>query len=168
MEAVPKVLSSAEDAVIIILRGHGNERDAEKIRRKMETIDHGGRVIFIDRRITLEEMAIYLNLSDVFVSIPSSDQFGSAVIEGMACGVFPVVSDIEVFYQYFRDGENALFAQLDPGDVADKIILSLKNDDLRRKAAVINRKIVEENEDAEKCALRMEELYRSLVEKRPP
>jgi len=98
------------------------------------------------------------------VSIPKTDQFASSIMEGMACGAIPIVSNIEAYKQYLVDGKNAFFVNPDSQkDIAEKIIYCIEHPEIRDNIYRINKKIVEENEDWDKNAIAMEELYKKLL-----
>jgi len=109
-------------------------------------------------------MAIYLNMADVFISIPKNDQFGSSVMEGMACGAIPIVSSIKVYYQYLKDEVNALFVDPNnPREIAEKIVYCIEHPEIKESFYAINIKIIAEKEDWNKNAKKMEKLYEKLL-----
>ena len=166
IDAIPYVLKSYSDAIFTFIRGSGSSEFENKMRLKAEKLGVANNTRFISRIITPKEMAVYLNMADVFLSIPKTDQFGSSVIEGMACGPIPIVSDIKVYYQYLKDGVNAFFVNPeDPREIAEKIIYSIEHPEIKNSFYMINRKIVEEKENWNKNAKKMEELYKYLSDR---
>jgi len=165
IDAIPYVVKSHPDTVFVFIRGHGSPEFEDKMKTKAEKLGVITHTRFISRLISPEEMAIYLNMADAFISIPKTDQFGSSIIEGMACGAVPIVSDIEVYYQYLKDGINALL--VDPEntrEIAEKIIYCIEHLEIKENFYTINRKIVEEKENWHKNAKKMEALYKKLLE----
>ena len=136
------------------------------MRLKAEKLEVVNNARFISKLITPREMAVYLNAADAFLSTPKYDQFGSSVMEGMACGSIPIVSDIKVYYQYLRDGANALFVNPEnPRETAERITYCIEHPEIKDEFYTINRKIIEEKEDWNKNAKKMEELYKHLSDK---
>lgn len=168
VESIPYVIKNYPDVVFIFIRGYGTEEFEEEIIRLAKNLGVNKNLKIIPKLVSPHEMAVYLNLSDIMISIPSTDQFASSIMEGMACGTIPIVSNIEVYKQYLEDGKNAFFVSLnDPQDLAKKIIYAIDHlPKLKDKFYKINRKIIEEYENWEKNAIKMEELYEELAGKR--
>lgn len=166
IDAIPYVLKSHPDAIFIFIRGSGSFDYESKMKLKAEKLGIANSTRFIPSFITPKEMAIYLNMADIFLSIPKTDQFGSSVIEGMACGCIPIVSDIEVYYQYLKDAVNAFFVnQKNPREIAEKVIYCIEHPGIKDDFFAVNRKIIEEKEDWDKNAKKMEELYKQLLDR---
>lgn len=168
IEAIPYVIKEYPETFFIFLKGSGNGNYEKKIKTLISKMGIEKNISIIPRFISSKEMAVYLNLADIFISIPYTDQFGSSVMEGMACGTIPIVSDIEVYKQYLEDGKNAFFVNPDdPEDISEKIILASKNfKKIQEKFFKINRKIIEENENWDRNIKEMEKLYKNLLNNR--
>lgn len=164
IEAVPYTLESRSDAIFIFIRGYGSSEFEDKMKTKAKKIGVADNTRFISKLLTPEEMAVYLNMADVLISIPKTDQFGSSIMEGMACGVIPIVSNIGVYKQYLIDGDNAFSVNPEnPKEIAEKIIYYIEHPEIKEKFYTVNRKIIEEKEDWNKNAKKMEELYEKLL-----
>jgi glycosyltransferase involved in cell wall biosynthesis len=73
-----------------------------------------------------EKLPLFYGLADAVVSVPSSDGTPMSVLEAMACGVVPVVSDLPSLREWITDGYNGYFAPLkDDRQLADKLALVL-------------------------------------------
>ena len=102
--------------------------------------------------------------ADVFVSVPSSDATSVALLQAMAAGCFPIVSDLPSQREWIEDGVNGFLAPLHRPDVlADLITRALDDAGLRRRAAERNRAIVEERGLNEVQMAKMERLYLRLA-----
>lgn len=166
IRAIPQIIQKNPKVVFILLRGLGEDSQYEnQLEKEVKELDIQKNIRFILKKINPREMATYLNLSKIFVSIPNTDQFGSSVLEGMACGAIPVVSNIEVYKQYLINNENAYFVESnDPKDIAEKINRILANMiEIREFCFRINRKIVLENENASILNEKMLQLYRAVL-----
>jgi len=164
IDAIPYVLKSHSDTTFIFIRGHGSAEFENRMKLKAEKLEVADKTCFISKLITPGEMAVYLNMADVFLSIPKTDQFGSSVMEGMACGSIPIVTDIKVYYQYLRDGVNAFFVNPEnPREIAEKIIYCIEHPEIKDGFYAINRKIIEKKEDWNKNAKKMGKLYKNLL-----
>lgn len=164
MDAIPYTTKKYPNAVFVFIRGYGSSELEDEMKLKAEKMDVINNVHFISKVVTPKEMAIYLNMADVFISIPKTDQFGSSIMEGMACGVIPIVSNIKVYNQYLTDGINAFFVDPEnPKEIAERIIYCIEHPELKEKFFTINKRIIEEKEDWNKNAKKMEELYENFT-----
>jgi glycosyltransferase involved in cell wall biosynthesis len=125
----------------------------EQLQRRAATC--GGRVEFVgflDRPRFRDALAD----AEVFVSFPSSDATSVALLQAMAAGSFPIVSDLPSQRELIDDGVNGFRV---PPDRAR----ALDDDGLRRRAAEANRGIVEERGLNEVQMAKMERLYLRLA-----
>jgi L-malate glycosyltransferase len=168
LEAVAYTTVKYPKLTLILLKGGASDTRYEgKMNELAERLGISANVRLIHKYLDAEEMAALYNISDAFISIPRSDQFGSSVQEGMACGSIPIVGNLEVYRQYLVDGHNALFVDPDnPKDIAQKIIHCIEHPELKKKFYPINRKIIEEKEDWSKNAAKLAELYQYFAEGR--
>jgi len=61
----------------------------------------------------------------------------------MACGCFPIAGDINSIREWITPGVNGFLIEPgNPQDLADAIITATQNDVLRRKAAILNDKLI--------------------------
>jgi glycosyltransferase involved in cell wall biosynthesis len=165
VEAASHVIKDHPEAVFIFLRGYGSPEFEGALKSKAETWGVSQNIRFISQVLTPEQMAIYLNASDIFISIPLADQFASSIMEGMACGIIPIVSDIDVYTQYLTHGENAFFVDPSaPEQIAETISYCIEHLHLKEAMYTINKKIIHEEEDWSKNAQKMEALYTTLQE----
>ncbi len=89
------------------------------------------------------ELAALLREADVYVSTSRSDSTSVSLLEAMACGAFPVVTDIPGNRVWIEHGSNGLL--FPPGEsraLADCIRGSAENPRLRAEAASRNRQII--------------------------
>ncbi len=160
LDVIPYVIESHPGTIFIFLRGNGSAIFEKELEEKVSELGIKNNVRFIPHFLSPQEMAIYYNMSNIFVSIPYTDQFASTIMEGMVCGSIPIVSNIEVYRQYLEDGKNAFFVDPDdPKDIAKKIIYCIEHPEIKDKVYIINKKIIEENENWNKNAKKIEGLY---------
>jgi glycosyltransferase involved in cell wall biosynthesis len=99
--------------------------------------------------------------SSVMVSIPSSDGTPVSMLEAMAAGSLPVVSDLPVYHDWIVDGENGLIVSLNVDDLAAALRRSIEDKALRERAARQNRDLIKERAIWEEQFERMLECYRA-------
>ena len=122
------VLQEFPAAILILLRGYGTDDYTRKILDEVDRLRISGNVRVITQLLDFREMAVLLNASDVLLSIPNSDSFPISVLEGMACGTIPILSDIEANRELIKLGCNAVvLPSLDEKTLASKIIYCLSH-----------------------------------------
>jgi glycosyltransferase involved in cell wall biosynthesis len=100
----------------------------------------------------------------LFVTPALSDGNNVSLNEAMACGSFPIASDIAANAQWIDHHVNGLlYPPGDSGRLADAIALAASEPGLRQRAAVTNRRIVESRADWRFCVERMEETYQRAM-----
>jgi L-malate glycosyltransferase len=108
-----------------------------------------------------------LAVGDLYVSCSTSDSTSVSLLEAMACGLFPIVSDIPGNREWIINGENGfLFPLGDAATLADKISGAAVNIDLRKKALRYNIKLVIEKAIWEENMHTVEREFVALVENR--
>jgi glycosyltransferase involved in cell wall biosynthesis len=84
-----------------------------------------------------------LAAAHVYVSASRSDSTSVSLLEAMAAGCLPVVSDIPANREWLADGDSALFFPVgDDAALAACLRRALSDPELRRRAAVRNRAVV--------------------------
>lgn len=124
------------------------------------------RIIFIGK-VKYSIMPKLYNLSDVLVSIPTTDGTPVSVLEAMACGCSIVASDIPSLKEWIINGWNGYLVKVeDPEEISQKIkkCLLIKSDE-RKKIINRNLNIIRERADYFSNMKEMERLYYRLVEK---
>jgi glycosyltransferase involved in cell wall biosynthesis len=105
--------------------------------------------------------------AEVFVSVPSSDATSVALLQAMAAGCLPIVTDLPSQRELIDDGVNGFRVPPHRPDLlAERISQVLDDPGLRERAAEINRAIVEERGLNEVQMAKMESRYTQLA--RPP
>lgn len=113
------------------------------------------------------QMPYHLKQADIYVSASTSDGDHVSLMEAMACGLFPVVSDIPANREWIEDGRNGFLVPLgDPAIFAEKIIEAVEKKGLRQKAIKHNSQLVKSRAEYG-CDLRLlEEHYQRLSGKK--
>lgn len=154
-------LSSLYPDVEIVLAGDGPDRDA------LQELAHTLKVETVVRfvgRVLPESMPTLLQSATVYVSTSVTDGSSLSLLEAMACGAFPVVTDIPANREWITDGENGFLVRV--GDVealADRIAQGLTNDVLRTAAVCRNAELIRERGDYRINMVGIEHLYEQIV-----
>jgi len=118
------------------------------------------------RHIKILDYVNHLNLfyaaSDVFVLPSFNDNFGLVVAEAMACGKPVIVSNRGAPQEFVKDS-GLIFEYGSHYDLADKIIMLLENEDLRKNLGVKANKQIAENFTWEKAAKKYADIYQKIL-----
>jgi glycosyltransferase involved in cell wall biosynthesis len=104
--------------------------------------------------------------SHLMVSIPSSDGTPVSMLEAMAAGCLPVVSDLPVYRDWIKNGINGLITGSTPVQVADALRKGIHDAELRCRAAEQNRGLIAERAIWEDQFQAMIDFYQKAVESR--
>jgi glycosyltransferase involved in cell wall biosynthesis len=113
-----------------------------------------------------EQIAEVYRSAQIIVSPSTHDGTPNTLLEGMACGCFPIAGDIESIREWITEGENGLL--IDPGNpstLAEAIVSAIKNKDLRHRAAGLNQQIIHERAEYARNMARAEEFYQTVIGK---
>jgi glycosyltransferase involved in cell wall biosynthesis len=114
-----------------------------------------------------EEKAALLAQSDLFVLPSTSDTSSVALLEAMACGAAPVVSDVGGPSAIVRDGETGRLVPVRTEGALTKAMASLLDDGVeRRRLAAAARAWVVASASIESTARRFISLYELLLSER--
>jgi glycosyltransferase involved in cell wall biosynthesis len=107
------------------------------------------RELHIEHAVELLPAVSHPSMADVFrsaqvvVSPTLHDGTPNSLLEGMACGCFPVAGDLESIREWITPGQNGLLIDAtDPKSIAQGVLAGLQNENLRRSAAGYNLKIL--------------------------
>ena len=162
IKAVPKLKSLIPDSKFIIqIIGEGPERKKlEKLAVKSGVTD---KVRFLGS-VSNDEVPGHLAEADVFVRPSRSEGLGSAFLEAMAAGVPVIGTRVGGIPDFLKDWKTGLFCKTDdPEDLAQKIDMILKDDNLSGKLVENGRKLVEERYDWDRIAVLMKEVYEKTI-----
>jgi glycosyltransferase involved in cell wall biosynthesis len=159
---IPLVLKEVPEARFII-GGQGKQRDyLIKLAKDLGIYDS----VRFPGWIPGEDLPVYLASSSVYVSTSLSDGTSTSLLEAMACGLTPVVTDIPANRPWVVDGQNGfLFPVKNHEILAEKIVYLLKNTDFRNKFGQANRQIIQGKAEFHREMARIEQIYLDLVAK---
>ena len=115
-------------------------------------------------RVDHARLAKLLAQADIFVTPALSDGNNVSLNEAMACGCFPIGTDIPANRQWLEHGVNGLlYPPGDPDALADCILRSAADSAWRDRAALTNRAIIKQRADWHICVARMHEIYANAI-----
>ena len=157
--AIPLVLAKHPNAKFICALMAGEPQAEDWIRE----LGIGGAVELLSP-LPHTKMADVFRRAQIVVSPSVHDGTPNTLLEGMACGCFPVAGDLESIREWITPDENGLlFDSNNPQSIADAVITAIENKNLREKAAGLNREIISARAEYRSNMQRAEEFYGSLV-----
>ena len=111
------------------------------------------------------QMADLFRRCQVLVSPSTHDGTPNTLLEGMACGCYPVAGDLESIREWITPGVNGqLIDPSEPQALAQAIIEALENIHLREAAARHNLALIARQAAYDRCMQRAGEFYAQLVQ----
>jgi glycosyltransferase involved in cell wall biosynthesis len=111
-----------------------------------------------------ERMPEFYQCGHVLVSVPFSDGTPMSLLEGMACGCAPVVSDLPSVREWVREGWNGcLVAAKDASQIASAVLDLLTNPHRHREFAERNRALMIAKASQHASMTQMASLYASAI-----
>lgn len=162
IKAMPLILKSCSNAKFIV-KGEGPlESYLKKLTKKLGISD---KVHFVGL-VSHSEHAKYLGAADIYVSTSFVDTTSVSLLEAMACGLAPVVTDIEGNREWITNDKNGfLFQPRNHEDLAAKAIQLINDEQLRRKFGENCHEKAAQKASWTDCVARMEHIYNEILQK---
>ncbi len=158
IRAIPMVIKE-EPKVRFLIAGDGPER--KNLEKEAMDLNVNKSVQFLGR-VPHEEMCNLLADTDIYISTSLYDGTSVSLLEAMAAGVFPIVTNIYCNLDWITDNKNGfLFPIDDEGFLAKRIIDAIRNQALLKESRIKNINIIEENGLWSKNIKRVKEVYGS-------
>jgi len=156
IKAIPMVLEENPNAKFWVA---GEGREKENLQNKVDELGVSSSVRFLGR-IPHEKMPDLLGDTDIYVSTSTTDGTSVSLLEAMASGAFPVVTDISANREWITDGKNGFLVPMgNEAFLARKIVEALCRPELRATALERNRTLVEEKGALRDHARQLSNLY---------
>ncbi len=111
-----------------------------------------------------EQLADAFRRAQILVSPSTHDGTPNSLLEGMACGCFPIAGDLESIREWITPNVNGLL--IDPSnakELANAILRALNDDDLRAQAIEENQKIIASRAEYGHSMAQAEGFYKKLI-----
>ena len=161
-KAIPIVLEKRPDAKFIFALMAG-ESQAEQWIREWEV----GHAVELLPPLSHSKMAETFRRAQVVASPSIHDGTPNTLLEGIACGCFPIAGDLESIREWITPRENGLL--FDPSDsqsIAVAILTAIQNKNLREKAAGLNQNIIADRAEYLSNMERAEKFYSEVIKYR--
>lgn len=158
-KSIPLILAKHPNAKFICTGMAGEEEAIRRIRESgiRDSVELLG-------LLPQNELANLYRHSQILVSPSVHDGTPNTLLEGMACGCFPVAGDLESIREWITPNENGLlFDSSDSQSIASALIEAIENKTLREKSARLNRKIISTRAEYGKNMQRAEGFYNKII-----
>lgn len=160
VRAIPHILKACGNTKFII-KGSGPLKGYLRNLAKELRVSEYVRFVGL---VSHAEMAKYLAAADIYVSTCFVDTTSVSLLEAMACGLAPIVTDIAGNREWITNSENGLlFPPKSPNVLAEKAIQLIENEDLRKGFGKRSYKVVEKRASWKECVSKMERIYQLLL-----
>ena len=160
-KAMPVVLKKYPNAKFIFALMAGEPHVALWIRK----LDIGHAVELLPP-LSHNQMADAFRRAQVVASPSIHDGTPNSLLEGIACGCFPIAGDLESVREWITPNENGLlFDPTDEHSIADAICSALETKILRERAAELNKKMISTRAEYGQNMKRAEEFYEGIINK---
>jgi glycosyltransferase involved in cell wall biosynthesis len=140
VDAAP-LIREKRDAHFVVC---GDGPDRARLEEKVKRLSLEGSFVF-KGRLDPVGIARELRAADVYVSTSRSDSTSVSLLEAMACGTVPIVTDLPANREWIRDGENGRIVRGDDAaSLADAVIETLDNVSFRSAAREMNLLVINE------------------------
>jgi glycosyltransferase involved in cell wall biosynthesis len=154
-------LEDQDSSIRIHLAGNGEQ--STFLRRRATQLRLGNRISFLGS-IDHDQMPEILRSVSIYVSMSGSDGASLSLMEAMACGAFPVVSDIPANREWITDGINGYLVPLNsPDRLAEKLHDAWNHPGLREDAGKHNWSLIREKCDYRKNMAIIESAFLRLA-----
>jgi len=159
IRAIPIVLKEEPETKFLIA-GEGSEKVV--LEKEVKKLNINSSVKFLGR-VPHEEMPILLSQADIYVSTSLYDGTSVSLLEAMASGAFPIVTDIPANREWIVDGKNGFLVSKDEeAFLARKVIDAIRNRELLGKSQTRNRLVVEKKALWPECIKRIKNVYANI------
>jgi glycosyltransferase involved in cell wall biosynthesis len=157
IRAIPIVLKEEPETKFLIA-GDGAEKDS--LERKVKNLNVNSSITFLGR-VPHEEMPDLLSRADIYVSTSLYDGTSVSLLEAMASGAFPIVTDIPANREWITNAENGFLIPIENENIlAMRIVEAIHNKELLTKASEKNRMIIKDKAHWKENIIKMVNIYK--------
>lgn len=122
IRAVPLVLKAKPKAHFIIIGTGSQQTHLKELASSLGVTEH----IEFTGQVANSDIPTHMNQAKVYVSTSLADGTSVSLLEAIAAGLIPIVSDIDANRSWIKDGQNGYHFKIkDSADLAEKIINGL-------------------------------------------
>jgi glycosyltransferase involved in cell wall biosynthesis len=154
------IVKQSDQSARLLLVGEGPEE--ESLKRLVRKLNLESYLEFVGQ-IQNEEVPRYMAAADILVLSSLSEGFPVTVLEAMASGLPIVATRVRGLPETIEDGQNGFLVEpKNPGQIADRLLRLLGNDELRASISANNRDKAK-GYSWEKITARLEQVYQKCL-----
>ena len=158
-KAIPLVLERRSDAKFIFSSMEGKSQALQWMQELK--IEHA---VQLNPQLSHLQMAETFRSAQIVVSPAIHDGTPNSLLEGIACGCFPIAGDLESIREWITHGQNGLLVNPnDPQSIADGILLAIQREDLRLEAAGLNANMISARAEYGMNMKKIGEFYKTVI-----
>ena len=158
-KSIPLVLAQHSDARFICSSMQGEAQALQWM--KDLKIEHA---VQLNPPLSHVQMGEVFRGAQIVVSPSVHDGTPNSLLEGMACGCFPIAGDLESIREWITPGQNGLLVDPNnPRSIADAVLTTLENENLRHEAAGLNAKIISTRAEYQKNMEKAGKFYEAII-----
>jgi glycosyltransferase involved in cell wall biosynthesis len=158
-KAIPLVLAKQPDAKFLFALMDG-EPQATQWSRELEI----GHAVELLPPMPHFQMAEVFRRAQIVASPSIHDGTPNTLLEGIACGCFPVAGDLESIREWITPEKNGLlFDPTNSQSIADAVVAAIENKNLRQTAAGLNQTMIAARAEYEQNMRRAERFYEEVI-----
>ncbi len=120
--------------------------------------------VYFVGRIDNNDIPNYLQQANFYISMPTTEGVSASLFEAMACGCFPIVSDLPGNSYWIQQKVNGILVPSENAiKLAEELEWASQNTDFTKKVIFANRDFVEENANYEKNMKKIALKYHELI-----
>ncbi|WP_293893472.1 glycosyltransferase [Flavobacterium sp.] len=141
----------------------GDGTELKKLKSLAKELGIENEVIFVGK-IDNNDIPKFLEKANFYISTPTTEGVSSSLFEAMACGCFPIVSDLPGNRSWIQQKVNGILVTIENEfNLAEEIEWAFQNNDFTKKAIPENRKFVEEHANYKINMKKIATTYHDLI-----
>lgn len=144
----------------------GNGKQLPFLKELAKELNIENKVIFTGR-ILNTALPKLLQESNFYLSMPITEGVSASLFEAMACGCYPVVSDISGNQSWINHRENGQLIAVDNFEmIADEILWAFENPSIRKEAILKNLQFIEKHVNYKTNMKIIADKYHELIDRK--
>ena len=159
------LVQEQEPDIMLCVAGKGPLKN--ELMNQCEILKIQSKVTFLGE-VDHNDLPTLLKSADIYLSVPETEGASASLFESMACGCFPIVSDLPGNRHYITPHKkNGILVPLgDTQQLAAAVLTAIKDPEMRERAAIENFNYISEEVDAKKNIKIFVDHYRRLIDSR--
>lgn len=143
----------------------GDGTELKKLKSLVKELNIQNEVFFAGK-IDNNDIPKFLEKANFYISTPITEGVSASLFEAMACGCFPIVSDLPGNRSWIQQKVNGILVTIENEfNLAEEIEWAFDNNDFTKKAIIHNRKFVEDNANYKVNMKKIALTYHDLINK---